>query len=159
MTDARLCCCKAAILQRTNTEIGNKYFQNENCSATVPISTFMCLWAIYTFPRSTFLFFCRKYVDRLFLEICKSIKDTWMWKLGLRLRNFRKRNKLIGFSLQCKTANVQVIIWYLYMYMYMLPVYGRNNYSDAWCTSPCRGIFCHDIMISHLLNESSSGAM
>jgi len=56
-------------------------------------------------------------------------------------------------------ANVQVIIWYLYMYM--LSVYGRNNYSDAWRTVQylARGIFCHDIMISHLLNESSSGAM
>jgi hypothetical protein len=51
----------------------------------------------------------------------------------------------MGFSLQCKMANVQVTIWYLYIYM--LSVYGRNNYSDAWCTRtwPCRGIFCHDI--------------
>ncbi len=31
--------------------------------ATVPISTFICLWASYTFPPSICLFFCRKYVD------------------------------------------------------------------------------------------------
>ncbi len=45
-------------------KIQNKYSQKKNCAATVPISTFMCLWAIYIFPRSICLFFCRKYVDR-----------------------------------------------------------------------------------------------
>ncbi len=35
-----------------------------NCAASVLISTFMCLWSIYIFPRSIWLFCCRKYVDR-----------------------------------------------------------------------------------------------
>ncbi len=45
-------------------KIRNKYSQRRNCMTTVPISTFICLWAIYIFPWSICLFCCRKYVDR-----------------------------------------------------------------------------------------------
>jgi hypothetical protein len=45
-------------------KIRNKYSQKRNRVATVLISTFMCLWAIYIFPQSICLFCCRKYVDR-----------------------------------------------------------------------------------------------
>ncbi len=41
-----------------------KKSKQRNCAATVPISTFMCLWAIYIFPQSICQFCCRKYVDR-----------------------------------------------------------------------------------------------
>jgi hypothetical protein len=47
-----------------HSKIQNKYSQKRNCTTTVPNSTFVCLWAIYIFPRSICLFSCRKYVDR-----------------------------------------------------------------------------------------------
>ncbi len=45
-------------------KIQNKYSQKRNCAATVPISTFICLWAIYIFPPLICLTCCRKYVDQ-----------------------------------------------------------------------------------------------
>ncbi len=88
--------CKDKMLK-----IWNKYSQKRNIGASVPISTFMCLWANYIFPRRVCLFCWRKYVCWLILGIYKSLKDTWMWKLGLRPRYSQKRNILTELPLQC----------------------------------------------------------
>ncbi len=55
-------------------KIGNKYSQKRNSGTTVSISTFMCLWAIYIFPRSICLFCRRKYVGRSWEYINRSQK-------------------------------------------------------------------------------------
>ncbi len=44
------------------------YFQERNCATSVPISIFMCLWAIYILSWSVYIFGCRK-IDRPILKI------------------------------------------------------------------------------------------
>ncbi len=50
---------------------------------SVPIFTFMRLWAIYIFPRSVCLFCWRKYVDRSWDYINRSqTHECWNWGWG-----------------------------------------------------------------------------
>ncbi len=62
----------------TIPKIRNKYSLERNCGASVPISTFMCLRAIYIFPWSVCLLCCRKYVDRSWEYINRSQTHTVM---------------------------------------------------------------------------------
>ncbi len=64
-------------------EIRNKYSQERNCKATVPI--YVCI-PVIDLP------ILLREICGLILGIYKSLTDTWMYKLGLRPRNSQKRN-------------------------------------------------------------------
>ncbi len=70
-------------------KVWNKYSQKRNIGASVPISTFMCLWANYIFPRRVCLFCWRKYVD-------------WSWEYINRSRTHECGNRGRGRAIPRK---------------------------------------------------------
>ncbi len=75
-------------------KIWYKYSQKRNIGASVLISTFMCLWANYIFPRWVCLFCRRKYVDRSW-ELNRSQTHecrNWGWGRAIPRKGIYKRN-------------------------------------------------------------------
>jgi len=112
--------CMQYTTNKTIPKIWNKYSLRRNCAFSAPISTFMCLWALYIFPRSVCLFCCKKICGPI-LRIYKSLTETWMWKLGLMPRNSFCRNTLMGFPLHF-TPRLAVWVHTVYTVVYVLHV-------------------------------------
>ncbi len=84
------------------------YSQKWKCTVSVPVSPFMCLWAIYIFPGSVHLFSCKQdrpdlsweYIIRSQTHEC----GNWDWGraipfLGTFVSNFGQCASYILFSL------------------------------------------------------------
>ncbi len=84
------------------------YSFSGNCAASVPISTFMCLWAIYIFLGSVLIFSCSR-IGRPILGMYKSLTDTWMWKMGLWLPNFFSGNIVSEISVLCICSVARIL--------------------------------------------------
>ncbi len=105
----------------------NKYRQKRNCTAIVPVSTFMYLWAIYILPPSICLFCCRKYVDRSWKYINRSQTHECG---GTEAAQFPEKEYING---------IFVAVWSLYLsvYPYCCTLrWGENRTGTA--TAACR---------------------
>ncbi len=88
-------------------KIWNKYSQKRNIGASVPISTFMCLWANYIFPLWACLFCWRKYVDRSWEYINRS--QTHECKIGAEAAQFPEKEYINGIAVAVCVISVMTV--------------------------------------------------
>jgi hypothetical protein len=88
----------------------NKYSQKRNIGVSVPVSTYVRLWAIYIFPPSVCLICWRKYVERSWDYI--NLSQTHEcgnrgWGRAIPRKGIHK------WDFCCSVAFVQIPIWVL----------------------------------------------
>ncbi len=90
-------------------KIWKKYSQKRNIRASIPISTFMCLWANYIFPRGVCLFCWRKYVDWSWEYINRPKTHecgNWGWDRAIPRKGIYKRN------CRCSVGHLALWSWF-----------------------------------------------
>jgi hypothetical protein len=117
------------VLYCTATKTPLMYSFSGNSAASAPISTFICLWAIFIVPGSVYtLHISPSRIGRPNMGIYKSLTDTWLWKSGLRSRYSFSGNicfKILVFCL-CSVGDpwVEVSFHFVYhpnIYLQMTP--------------------------------------
>ncbi len=91
---------------RTAKNIPFMYSFSRNSAALAPISTFMCLWAIYIVPGSVYNISSSR-IGRPIVGLYKSLPDAWMWKLGLRPRYTFSGNICFEISVICLCSAIR----------------------------------------------------
>ncbi len=108
----------------------NKYSQKRNIGVSVLISTFICLWAIYIFPLSAYLFCWRKYVDRSWDYINPSqTHECWNWGCGRAI----PRKGIYKWDFRCSVQLYQRT--YLH-YQHFLLILNKKGLRGAWLHGP-----------------------
>ncbi len=118
------------------------YFQKRNCAASVPISTLMCLWAIYIFPGSAHnhLFFCSnvsrpivgiQYINRSQTHKCGN------WELGHAipfLGKFVSSFWYCVFAVQARFLHFLGNDWYIFVIVTTFPAmwFSRKSYGQSY---------------------------
>jgi hypothetical protein len=113
--------------------------EKRNCSASVPISTFMSRWAIYIFPGSVHIFSCsrigRPIVRILYINSSQTHEcGNWNWScaipfLGIFVSNFQYRI----FAVRSTGRSTVVIcnIFVSYKYIWKLKVLSSGNWGGS----------------------------
>ncbi len=88
----------------------NKYSQKRNIGVSVPISTFMCLWAVYLFPPAIGLLILLEEICRPILGLYKYECWNWGWGKGIHKWDFRCSVEA-GWGKDVGGGSITVSIW------------------------------------------------